>query len=81
MARCPRLASGHKKTSKLAPETDLKIWRRMSHCSVGRSATELRLVRQPEHEPNIVIDRNATAFEQRWSIAPLANGGYGRRDQ
>jgi hypothetical protein len=27
------------------------------------------------------MDRNATAFEQRWSVAPLANGSYGRRDK
>jgi hypothetical protein len=27
------------------------------------------------------MDRNATAFEKRRSVAPLTNGSYGRRDK
>jgi hypothetical protein len=40
-----------------------------------------QLVRESKDEPDIVIDRNATALEQRRSIAPLADGSYGRRDK
>ena len=41
----------------------------------------LALVRESKDEPDIVMDRNATALEQRWSVAPLANGSDRRRDE
>jgi hypothetical protein len=37
-----------------------------------------QLVRESKDEPNIVMDRNATALEQRRSVAPLTNSSYGR---
>jgi hypothetical protein len=40
-----------------------------------------QLVRESKDEPDIVMDRNATALEQRRSVAPLTNGSYGRRDK
>jgi hypothetical protein len=45
------------------------------------SSRILALVRESKHEPNIVMDRDAAALEQRRSVAPLANGSYGRRDK
>src|SRR5580658_2617081 len=40
-----------------------------------------QLVWEPEYEPDIVMDLNATSIEKSWTIAPLTNGNYGSFDE
>ena len=40
-----------------------------------------QLFREPEYEPDIIMDLNALSIEKSRSIAPLANGNFGSFDE
>ena len=40
-----------------------------------------QLVWEPEYEPDIRLDLNATSIEKSRTIAPLTNGNYGSFDE